>query len=153
MVTICTCNQLDSPILVLPNDPNFPISNNNFVSSTTGYTVDSELMGYCITVGRKYNIYGVLSYDNHLYFLTADDNGIPGFFPSDLFRMDVPLLSIDWALKSYKIEEHLLIAIGPLEFVDEYENIRDLIDGKKQAISWFLKYKEFSEYYGLCCPK
>lgn len=150
MIAICTRNQLDSSPLVFPNDLNLPISNNNFVSSTVGYTIDSNLLGYCITEGKEYTVYSLLVYNNQLSFLIADDNGIPGFFPSDLFSVEMPQFSWDWALKTYKIEKYILIAIGPIDFIYKYENIRDMIAGTKSAISWFLAYKKFTEYYDCC---
>lgn len=54
MVAICVYNQLDSSPLILPNDLQVPIGDNNFVASAVGYTIDSNLQGYCITKGKMY---------------------------------------------------------------------------------------------------
>lgn len=150
MVVICTCNQLDSSPLVFPNDLNLPISNNNFVSSTAGYTVDSNLLGYCITKGKEYKVYSLLVYNNQLSFLIADDNGIPDFFPSGLFSVEMPQLSWDWTLKTYHIGKDILVAIGPIDFICKYDNIRDMIAGTTCAISWFFEYKKFANNYDCC---
>lgn len=150
MVAICVYNQLDSSLLILPNDLQVPIGDNNFVASAVGYTIDSNLQGYCITKGKEYTVYSLLVYKNQFRFLIADDDGIPGFFPSDLFNIEHAQFSFDWTLKKYDIGKDILVAIGPEDFICKYENTRDMIISSKPMISWFLAYKKFVEDYDHC---
>ena len=143
MTVQCIRNIGNFPALVLPFDCSQEISENNFVSSSEWYTIDSNCSGYCISLDKKYKVYGILIYDNMSRFLIQDDNNIPNFYPSQLFSLTDPsLFDPYWEYNCILIEKKECIVIGYSDLVRDYCHLRDLIDNKPDAIKQFLHHKE-----------
>ncbi len=143
MNVICINNRDNYPSLVLPIHSGSNFGDNSFVSNKEWYTVEKDLLGYNIEIGCKYEVYGLLFFLDQLRYLIQDDHGEPGFFPESLFQIDNNDVFFDWKTTHYSVCTGELFFVGYPDLSDGYEKIRDLIDKKKDAVSNFLKYKQY----------
>lgn len=144
MIVKCIKNQCDHPLLVLPSKLGVEIDSNNAIVSSEWFTIDTTISGYRITEGNDYTVYGMLFYTNQIRYLIADDNNMPGFFPSTLFSISKPHIWFDWEINEYTINSAKLIILGYAKITEKYEGLIDLIDRRKNAIRNFLDYKELA---------
>jgi len=145
MVVKCIANRGNEGCLVVPFDYKKSFSDENFETSKELYTISREISGYFITPQRKYTVFGLLIFCEKVRYLISDDNGLPNFFPSDLFEVFEPSILFDWEFRTFPVDGKLLTLIGYSDLV-EYDSFRDLIRHKPRAVESFLKYKtEVSE--------
>lgn len=126
---------------MLPKDLSEKINDENFVSSSEFFTIDSDMSGYSISIGRKYTVMGLIFFHDELRYLISDDNNIPGFFPSDLFEIIDSYILFDWEINSFQIGSRQLVVIGYTELAQNYAHLIGLIDRKKQEIQSYLNIK------------
>ena len=141
MIVKCNINKCSYPPLVLPYLSTEEADIDDVVVSKDCYTIDSKIDGYCITKGRDYIVYGILFYKDQIRYLICNDNNMPGFFPSILFRITEPYVWFDWEVNEYTIESEKMMIMGYSAITETYEDLRDLIDNKADAVDKFLDYK------------
>lgn len=141
MTIKCIINKSNHNPIVLPKDLSEKINDENFVSSSEFFTIDSDMSGYSISIGRKYTVMGLIFFHDELRYLISDDNNIPGFFPSDLFEIIDSYILFDWEINSFQIGSRQLVVIGYTELAQNYAHLIGLIDRKKQEIQSYLNIK------------
>ena len=141
MIVKCNVNKCSYPPLVLPYLLTDELDHETIVTSRAGYTINRDFSGYCITEGRDYIVYGILFYKDQIRYLIADDENMPGFFPSILFRITEPYVWFDWEVNEYTVESEKMMIMGYSAITETYEDLRDLIDNKADAVGKFLDYK------------
>ena len=142
MILKCITNKGSYPPLVVPYDINKDFEGENFVVSKDWYTIDATIVGYTLTQGREYQVYGILISNDDIRYLVADDNNIPCFFPSGLFSVVENYICFDWQLTKYNIDNQQYILIGYSRLTSGYEDFRDLIGLDPAAIRKFIEYKD-----------
>ena len=143
MLVVCKTNISQCDPLVLPHNPQYAMSESNYVVASGWYSVDGNFSGYCLTVGAEYQIYGILLYGDQKRYLVVDDDSMPGFLPTELFQICNSTLFFDWKICEYTIETQALLFIGYPELCESYSNLIGLIDWQPQHIERFLSYKEY----------
>ena len=142
MVVICKKNMCECEPLVLPQDCLNDITEDNYLVAPEWYTIDDKLSGYRLTPEKIYIVYGLLFFKNQNRYLLMDDNHIPGFFPSELFRINDTKFLSDWKSREYIIESNVLRFVGYPALCESYDNLIGLIGGESHHIEMFLCYKE-----------
>lgn len=142
---LCAFNEIP---LVLPRFKEQPIGNENYTVAM-GYTVDNLITQYRVTVGLKYEVYGILVYKEQIRFLIQDDDNIPVFSPSELFLISDPKVFWDWKITQYSTMEGILLLIGYPAILDTFEDFVCLVERNNRAIEGFLDYKRFCEKYSM----
>ena len=140
MLVICTANKGNNNPLILPINSEHQIDETNFVTSCEWYTLNSEISGYNITVGKKYTVIGIIMFKNEIRYLISDDNNIPGFFPSNLFRIMESYVLYEWEIRIFPIEADQRLVIGYSELTQNYNHLIGLIDNNPNDIKLFLNY-------------
>lgn len=138
MVIKCKKKTNNCDPLVLPRDPSKIMCESNFVCSCEWYTIDSDLSGYNITIGKKYTVNGCLIFSNQIRYLISDDNNIPGFFPYDLFEIIESYIVYDWEINIYEINSKKLVVLGCSDLFSKYDYLIDLVDNDPKAIKKYL---------------
>lgn len=141
MIINCVKNTENSSPIVLPYDLSHELSDMNFISSREWYSIDSNVSGYKITLGKKYTVYGILFFKNEIRYLICNDDNVPGFFPSTLFEILENYILFDWGINSYQIEDEKILLIGYSDLIKDFEHLRDLIENTPDAVRTFLEYK------------
>ena len=141
MIINCVKNTENSSPIVLPYDLSHELSDMNFISSREWYSIDSNVSGYKITLGKKYTVYGILFFKNEIRYLICNDDNVPGFFPSTLFEILENYILFDWGINSYQIEDEKILLIGYSDLIKDFEHLRDLIEYTPDAVRTFLEYK------------
>ena len=78
MIVECICNQAYFSPLVLPFNICRKMCDQNFITSTEGFTIGDGRVGVALTKGRRYTIYGLLIYKNEIRYLIQNDSNIGG---------------------------------------------------------------------------
>ena len=125
--------------LVLPKLLNKEMSDENFVVLDLEAT--GGIMGYDLSLGSEYLVYGILEYDKEIKFLIQDDSNIPIFYSSKLFQIIDSNADLEWGTKTILVNDKELL-INSYDDLLNYNNLIDLILKKPQAIKNFLAYKE-----------
>lgn len=146
MILTCKENAGDHALLVLPYDPEEKVSNQNFVASSEYITG----VGYKLTVGRSYYVYGILAGPFGSRYLLAGDDGIPQYYPAELFEILDGNVSIDWQARQYSVAgTGMLLALGYPAAEDGYEAVRGLVDGDSVSIKNFMQHKDYVARWNL----
>lgn len=127
--------------LVLPKNPNEPISEYNYVCSGHG----DNVIGAVLTSLQTYMVYGIIIYRGNTYYLIDNARDCVSFFPSELFQVTDNRLNDDWRICEYSLIDGKITAIGPSEIFRDYHCIADIINGEKTILSEFFKYKSYFE--------
>ena len=130
--------------LVLPLHLNDSEGAMDAVASTEYCT---ELPGYLLAKGAEYRVYGLLMYCGETRCLIVDSDHIPGFFPLDVFQIKDSNLLCDWSYGRYFVWGSYLEVFGEQTFVQSYDQIVALIDGKPEAIRDFLDYQAYVQKF------
>lgn len=125
--------------LVLPLDINEEMSDENFV--VTDLEASGSIIGYDLSVGREYVVYGILEYDCEKRFLVQDDSNIPSFHSSKLFQIIDSNYDLEWETKTFLVNDKQLLITSYYDILD-YNSLIQLIEKKSEAIRIFLDYKE-----------
>ena len=130
---------------VLPIDINKPICGNIYDDNFVTINLEPNFHGefrFDITVGRSYEVFGILIYDSKINYLISDDSGIPLFITSELFQMIDDSVNIYfWEKKKILVDNKLLLIEGFYELTD-YQFIISLIEQKPTALKIFNNYKD-----------
>ncbi|MBR0156394.1 MAG: hypothetical protein IJM20_02615 [Clostridia bacterium] len=153
MKVICKKNicNAEIPACILPTTEHGKINwgNDDFVVvDVGGYSIGHQLDGYMLTIGREYDLFGVLQYNRRLRFLVRDDQMMPIFAPSSLFEIIDPSIPADWKLKTFYIEEGPLLVIGYEDLADDYDALISLVKSRPAGIKSFLNYVAWLEKWG-----
>lgn len=140
---LCACNEVP---LVLPRFKEQPVGNENYIVAM-GYTVDNLITQYRVSVGLKYEVYGILVYKGQIRFLIQDDDNIPVFSPAELFLISDPNFFWDWKITQHSTIDGILLLIGYPAMLDTFEDFVCLVEQDNLAIEGFLAYKVFCEKY------
>lgn len=146
MTVICMSSISRTPPIVIPCEQESNLNINNF-AVIDGYTIDSNTSGYRITLGARYQVYGLLLFREQIRYLIQDDKGIPIFCPSDLFGIESSSVYWDWEIAQYAILNTVLVFIGYPDVSASYQKLIELIESKPNAIESFLSYKEYTLKY------
>lgn len=144
MTVLCNQNTGGYPEIVLPRDKRYPVHESNFVSSST-QIINDNTSEYPLNIDAYYDVYGVLMFDSIVYFLVQDSDGMPGFFPSELFSVLDSSIPPDWSISVYHTCNGSILLLGYHDFVSSYAMLLDLIDECANAIEAFLAYISFYE--------
>lgn len=125
--------------LVLPLDINEEMSDENFV--VTDLEASGSILGYDLTLGKEYLVYGILEYGLEKKFLIQNDSNIPSFHSSKLFQIIDSNCDFEWATKTFLVNNKKLLITSYYEILN-YNNLIELIEKKPKAIRKFLDYKE-----------
>lgn len=143
MTIICKSNTSESSPLILPRNNECNACSGDIVASSEWYTINSNISGYSISMGREYTVYGILYYDRQVRYLILDDYGMPGFFPSTLFQLQKRNLFFEWEIGEYSIGEQTLFIIAYPDICHSYDNLLRLVEAKSDAISNFIRNKDY----------
>ncbi len=148
MVIRCMANRGGNSPIVLPENENLPLSNFNYIVSTEGVTIDSQISEYKLTIDKEYEVYGMLIYRSDLKFLIADDDNVPCFFSSELFVVVKNELPVDLNYKEYRLwgEDVQIIAYKAL--TETYSALTNLIKHQRNAVFDFMEYKKYLHEWG-----
>ena len=127
--------------LVLPLDINEEMSDENFI--VTDLEASGSFIGYDLSVGREYGVYGILEYDCEKRFLVQDDSNIPSFHSSKIFQVIDSNYDLQWETKIFLVNGKKLLITSYYDILD-YNVLIELIEKKPKAIRIFLDYKESS---------
>lgn len=148
MTVTCIRDQGDFPILVIPHDPLRSLSEENYITSKGGATIGGNMLQYQLTVGREYTVFSVLFFEQLVRYLVADDDNMPCFIPSDVFRIQDNSVPFDWAAANYKLKNGNLFLLGYSPLSDNYAELTSLLRQTPDAVEHFLDYwhSEWHEY-------
>lgn len=118
-----------------------------YIINNPYYNLDKYIGEYDLNIDYKYNVYGIMNYNEDIYYLIiGEKNSLPQWYPSDLFKIldnEKPEIWIinrknkdDANIKS--IESYELLAI-------DYNHMTDLINKDNMAIEMFLNEKELMD--------
>ena len=147
MKVLCNAVVSNCEPLIIPRNCRKAICDNNIVVSSEWYTIDSTLSGYSISKGKEYDVYAILIYANQIRYLLLDDYGAPGFFPAQLFLISESTILSDWRIAEYPLSSQPLYLIGFPAITQTYNDLVNLIEGKKDAIVSLLEYRKFITHY------
>lgn len=135
----CRKGQIHPNPLVLPENPNEPISEYNYVCSGFG----DNVIGTILTPLQTYMVYGIIIYKGNTYYLIDNVRDCVKFFPSELFQINDNHLNDDWCIYKYSLLDSKITAIGPPELVGKYDCLVDIMNDKRIIMSAFFKYKSY----------
>lgn len=141
MIVTCLNNKYEKQLLVLPNQETKTVKFDEFVIVSGWYSIYQQLVGYSITVDKKYTVYGILQYDSQLYYLIQDEEAMAVFVPHSLMKICDNTIPFDWTINSFELEKGTLLIIGYNELTLNYKALCDLIEQKGVAVRHFLEYK------------
>lgn len=125
--------------LVLPLNINEEMSDKNFV--VTDLEASGSIIGYDLSVGREYAVYGILEYDCEKRFLVQDDSNIPSFHSSKLFQIIDSNYDFEWETKIFIVNGKKLLITSYYDILN-YNRLINLIEKKNNVFRIFLNYKE-----------
>ena len=143
MIAKCVCNEYTGPALVLPTQVDGVTSTFDLVIVGGWFSIYGERVGYNITIGKKYDVYGVMQYDGHIYYLIQDEWALCCFAPHSLFeiyKLDIPF---GWKINCFNIEHGPLLIIGYDGITDSYDKLIQLINRDRDMVREFLDYKDW----------
>lgn len=147
MIVSCKKDSCDYPVLVLPKSIENVLDEGNFISSSEWHTLNAEEVGFSISIGTEYYVYGLLQHHDQIRFLLMDDNNMPGFFPSLLFEISKGDIPSGWYVNKFEIgEKDLLITADPM-LINTYEDLKSIIEYEDSFIRSILDYKQYLEKY------
>ena len=126
--------------LVIKTDPEKPLTESNYVSSSEWFSTDGNTVGYSLTVGREYTVYAIITVEGKDRFLIIDDDGLPGYFPWHLFDSPSGEIFCD-AVSS----THSDFCVFGADELSEYSFIVGIIGRDPLAIRELLEYKKRME--------
>ena len=95
-------------------------------------------------------IHGVFCtvFEQLVRYLVADDDNLPCFIPSDVFRIQGNSVPFDWAAANYKLKNGNLFLLGYSPLSDNYAELTSLLRQTPDAVEHFLDYwhSEWHEY-------
>ena len=141
MLVTCLNDKYDKQLLVLPTQENKTVKFDELIIGSGWYSVSQELVGYSITVDKKYLVYGILQYDGQLFYLIQDENAMAVFVPHSLMKICDNTIPFDWSINSFELEKGTLLIIGYNELTLSYKAVCDLAEHKSNAVRYFLEYK------------
>ena len=133
MKVICKSSTSSSGVLVIPRNPLIELSNNNFVASSEWYTIDAQLSGYSVTIGRNYAVHGVLCLNDEVRYLIFDDKQIPGFFPQSLFDV-LNNERKNWVECKYQTQQGAIYLCSCPPLTKSYSTLVEIVDCTKKGI-------------------
>ena len=145
MRAICLSDRYDGQACVLPTDENKEVKFDDLIVLEGWYSICKELVGYSITVGQEYVIYGMMHYDGLLHYLVQDDDALPVFVPHSLMKVCDNTIPFDWSMNVFELENGTLSIIGYNELVISYKAMCELVEQKGIAVRHFLEYKAQAE--------
>ena len=114
-------------------------------NSLSKYTVDmhhSPNSRFEIKLGEAYNVYGILLWDNILYYLTINMyNDRPDWYPAELFEVVDYRLPFEWFYEFYGYEAHITAIWGYNELVYIKKHHDNLFEREEEALRIFTRRK------------
>ena len=133
MEVICRSSISSSGVLVIPRNPLFELSNDNFVASSEWYTINAQLSGYRVTIGRNYKVHGILCLNQEVRYLIFDDKQIPGFFPQSLFDV-LNEERKNWVECEYKTQQGVIYLCSYPQLTKSYGTLVEIVDCTNKGI-------------------
>lgn len=144
MIIKCISNKSNKGALILPIKNIDQSQDDAYAISSEWHTLNSEVSGYNISIDSKYFVAGIINWNNEVRYLISDDNGIPGFFPAELFQIYNSFIMFDWEINIFNIKQKQLLVIGYTQLAHDYNHLIGLVDMKSDDVKIFLnnKHKE-----------
>ena len=104
---------------------------------TAGFTSD---MTFDLTIGKKYRVFGVSTWQEDDYFCVIDDNRLPSWIPRSLFECSDLSIPNDWIYT--QMGDVLKSVHGPEFIARDEESYNALVSLEPDAVDRFWKYVE-----------
>ena len=141
MLVTCLNDKYDKQLLVLPTNENNSVKFDELIIGSGWYSISQQLVGYSITAGKEYWVYGILQYDGQLYYLIQDEDAMAVFVPHSLMKICDNTMPFDWSINAFELEKGTLLIIGYNQLTINYKAVCDLAEQKGIAVRHFLEYK------------
>ena len=145
MIAVCINDKCDYPAVVLPVKEDGKVAFDDIIVVDGSYSIFQDLVGYSMTIGEEYTVYGILQYDNQLFYLVRDDTLYPVFVPHRLMKVTDNTIPYDWSMNVFELEKGTLLIIGYKDLTVDYDSMCGLIEWNDFEFKKFLKYKEQME--------
>lgn len=91
-----------------------------------------------VTVGRDYEVFAIAVYRGAPLLLLSDDNGLPNWYPVDLFSISDPRVSVDWLAASYPDNATgLQFLLGYGQLISDESHYDALLERSPEAMEVF----------------
>ncbi len=106
---------------------------------TTKYLVGNTPESvFHVTVGREYAVFSVAVYRGATMFLLSDDDGLPNWYPVDLFSISDARMPHDWFSAAYLgTGDHLQFLIGYERIVSDESHYDGLLERTRVDLEAF----------------
>jgi hypothetical protein len=95
-----------------------------------------------ISFGTTYSVYGIILYEEGIYYLIYDDFKMPNWYYAELFSVISNSLPEKWYIKHFGQSESLTAIWGYYELVNVDNHFDGLGEQEQQAIDLFFKRKK-----------
>lgn len=105
--------------------------------SALGYTNKSE---FRLSVGKEYPVYGMALWRGHLLLLLCDENGLPNWYPTEIFDISDAEMPFGWKFAYFLEPDSLLQALwGYDELITTKGHYDALLERDEDALRIFFQ--------------
>jgi len=155
MKVVCNQNKMDKEyeVLVLfKPEGQKDIYDEDYYATESGYyyNVRDDEHVYDITIGKEYEVYGIMIFEGKIRYLVICDNTLtPNWITNDMFEIKDNRLPYNWCCNKFVSNNIEGTIIGYKELSNNYQHLLGLMSRKPDDMKIFLEEKDNTEYFSI----